>query len=381
MRPTFLLLAVLLLAGCAGTPPSPADLQQAETGQAPAGAKPFNTLTYSGSKEGLHAVVWANGTMNAQDTCNVGGCVFDASKAMRVTDLTGVVPQGVPTLLSATLEWNEGAVSVGGWAFFIEAPDSVIYTERSTAQAGHVEAQAVLRPAGAVSVVLLAYGPGADLPATAYTLRISIESEPHVLLPGVPVSIPLQGGDTLRAGSYGGGDASFLLYGPDESRLGLFKGRHTLPDSAPTGRYVLLLPLGGPTGNVSTDSGAESMTALGLRQEMGPESTVPPSGALDAAWDVTGSPLGFGLRASAGEDLVVTSFTVAVGLTAKLQGPGGYVFDGGEMCGLCVTGGFSNTVETGTGDPAIVAGTYTVHAESQGSVGMRIQPFAIYLDR
>lgn len=378
-----LLLAVSLLAGCAGKAPSASELAgpPGETGQAAAEAKPFTTLHYSGSSGGLHEVVWANGTVNAQDTCNLGGCIFGDERALHPTDLTGLVPQGVPTLITLKLDWMANPAGFGGWDVYVDAPDSNVYTRREVSQPGHIEVQVVLRPSGTVQVVQAAYGPGGDVPSTDYTLRIGVESEPQVLLPGVPVAVALKGGDTVRAGSYGGGDAAFLLYGPDDARLGLYQGRHTLPSTAPAGHYVVLFPFGGPTGNLSADSGADTMGALALRREEGPWSTVPPNGALDAAWDVGGVPVGVGLNGRAGQDLAVTTFMVASGLTARLEGPDGYVLDAGEVCGLCVTGGFTYEADSGSGDPAILPGTYTLHAESQAAAGMQFQPFAIYLQR
>lgn len=385
MRPAFLLVSLLaasVLAGCAGKAPAVDDLAGpvGETGQALAGAKPFTTLHYSGAPRLVHEVVWANGTVNAQDTCNLGGCVLDYSKAMHATDLTGFVVQGAPTLVTIVLDWNANPVGFGGWDAFLDAPDATVYTRRQVSQPGHIESQAVLRPAGSVSAILMAYGPGGDA-TTAYTMRITVDAHPQALLPGVPVSVALEGGDTVRASSYGGGDAAFLLYGPGDERLGLYQGRHTLPSSAPAGHYVVLFPFGGPTGNLSADSGAEAMDAVGLRQEPGAWSSVPPGSALDAAWEVTGVPVGVGVNARSGDDLAVSPFAASLGLSARLEGPGGYVLDLGEVCGLCVTGGFSYSADSGSGDPAILPGGYTLHAESQAAVGFQLQPFAIYLER
>jgi hypothetical protein len=374
------ILCFALLAGCAGKAPGAAGVEGTETDQALAGAEPFRTLRYSQSSEGIHETVWANGTVNAQDTCNAGGCILTADRAMHPTDVTDLLPQGVPTLVTVELQWNPHPLGFGGWDLLLDAPESTIYSRREVSQPGHIQGQVVLRPSGSVAVVLATYGPGAD-PVTSYTLRIAIDSEPHVLLPGVPVSVAMEAGDTVRAGSYGGGEAPFLLYGPDDARLGIFDGEHTLAEGAPTGHYVVLLPFGGPTGNVSTDSGADTMEALGLRRETGPESTVPPNGALDAPWDVGGVPLGVGVEARSGEDLVVTQFMASMGFELRLDGPGGYVLDGGEVCGLCLTGGFAFSIDSGSGDPSVVPGRYTVHAEAEASAGIRVQPFAIYVER
>ena len=338
------------------------------------------TLRFAGAAA-VHEVVWANGTVEAQETCNLGGCIMGTEGAFHRTDLTDRLRAGTPSLLSVSLEWTNAPVEFGGFDVLLEAPDSTVYGSRATLEPGHLEAIAVLRPTGTVALVMAAFGPGGEVPATDYTLRIGIDSEPEAVLPGVPVAVALAAGDTLQARSYGGGEAAFLLYGPDDAFLGEFDGERTLPANAPAGDYVAILPAGGPSGTLATDSGADAMRAVPLRHEPGADLKAPPTGAGSADWSVGGVPLALGFTVRAAEDLAVTPLMATSGLMVRLEGPGGYVLDGGEVCGLCLTGGFGYRRDSGTGDPLLTAGAFRLHVESHASAGVIVQPYAVYLDR
>lgn len=376
------LLLALLLAGCSGgDAPQPDSEELGVSGQVQAQTGPLALLRFTGSQGAVHDVVWANGTVNAQDTCNLGGCVTSVDRAFRRTLLTDRMPAGRPTLLSVALDWNEAPIQFGSFDLLLEAPESTVYASRATFEPGRIEALAVLRPVGPVAIVMAAYGPGGDLPSTAYTLSIRLDSDPIALLPGVPVAVALQAGDTLSASSYGGGKADFLLYGPDDAFLGQFSGERTLPSNAPAGDYVAMLPAGGPSGNLSTDSGADGMRALALRSEPGADLKAPPTGTDAADWEVGGVPLAVGFTVRSGDDLLITTMIASAGLTVRLDGPNGYALDGGEVCGFCLSGGFGYRMDSGTGDPTVTAGAYRMHVESQASQGAIVQPYAVYLDR
>ncbi len=96
--------------------------------------------------------------------------------------------------------------------------------------------------------------------------------------------------------------------------------------------------------------------------------------------DVTGFPLGVGLFVGVNSDAPVP-FIASTGLTASMTGPNGFELDAGEVCGLCISGGFGYRIGSGSGDPRVTAGTYTAHVESTASGGARVQPFAVYLER
>lgn len=388
MRPAFALAALAasvatLLSGCSGsTPPSgPSDLAQGPdtSGDAVADVSPAVLMRHAGLAEPLHTVVWANGTVAAQDTCNTGGCQLD-DRAFRRTDLTPLLTPGVPTLVTIDLAWKETPLAFGWFDAYLQAPESTVYARRSEYAPGHLATTLLVRPEGELTLVMAAYGPGGDVPATAYTLSARLDADPDVLLPGVPVAIAMEGGDRLVASSYGGGEASFLLYGPDDVLLGSFQGEHVLPAAAAAGDYVAVLPAGGPTGNLSTDSGAVAMRALGLRREYGPATDLAPSGATATDWDVGGVPLGVGVYIHVDEDPAQTVMGSS-GLAARMSGPNGFELDLGEVCGFCLTGGFGYSADSGSGDPRVTAGTYTVRAESAATVGGTLEPFAIYLQR
>lgn len=376
------LLSLLALAGCSGgEDPEPASDPLRLSEQVPTEGGPLAVLRFAGAAAAVHEVVWANGTVAPQQACNLGGCITGTEGAFHRTVLTDRLPPGTPTLLSVSLQWTNAPIEFGSFDVLLEAPESTVYGSRATIEPGRIEAIAVLRPSGPVAIIMAAWGPGGEVPTTAYTLRIGIDSDPEAVLPGVPVAIPLEAGNTLQASSYGGGEASFLLYGPDDAFLGQFDGERTLPDGARAGDYVVILPAGGPSGNLSTDSGADRMRALALRSEPGADVKAPPTGAGSADWTVGGVPVALGFTVRSGEDLVITPMMAASELTVRLVGPGGYVLDGGEVCGLCLTGGYGYRRDSGTGDPLLTAGAFRVEVESQLAQGAIVQPYAVYLDR
>jgi hypothetical protein len=386
MRTTFALAAAAttlaaLLAGCSGsTPPSGlADSLDTSGDAAVVDLSPDVLLRHAGLRDPIHTVVWANGTVAAQDTCNTGGCQVD-QRAFRQTPLTGEVVQGVPTLVTIELTWKELPLQFGWFDAYLVAPESTVYAHRVDYTPGHLSTSLLLRPQGELTLAMAAYGPGGDVPSTSYTLSAQLDADPTALLPGVPVAVAMDGGDRITAGSYGGGKATFLLYGPDDALLGSFEGEHVLPASAPKGDYVAVLPAGGPTGNLTSDSGATSMRALGLRQEYGPATDLGPSGITEAKWDVTGVPLGVGVYIHVDDDPAHT-FMASSGLVASMAGPNGFELDIGAVCGVCLTGGFGYSADSGSGDPRVTAGTYTVRTESQATLGGTMDPFAIYLQR
>ncbi|MEA3136199.1 MAG: hypothetical protein QOC71_480, partial [Thermoplasmata archaeon] len=325
-----------VLAGCAGDPSPAADRNLGLQGTgAVVDLTPDLLLRHVGLAEAIHTTVWANGTVAIQDTCNTGACLLDASRALHLTDLTPFIPAGVPTLLNVELDWKSD-LGGGNYDAWIEAPDSTAYSSRMDFTPGHLELQTILLPHGTITLVMAAFGPGEDVPSAPYTLYATIDADPVGVPPGVPVVVALAGGDTLRAGTYGGGPSPFLLYGPDDALRGQYSGEHTLADGAPSGNYVVIIPDGSPWGNLTTDSGATEMRALGLHREDGATFDVEPQGAAGRSWDVAGVPVGVGVRAFSDSDLPLTMMA-SLGLRVAIDGPNGFKVEGVEVCGVCLT--------------------------------------------
>lgn len=376
-------LATLLLAGCTGGDGGGAPAAGDDASARPVPGAGETVLRFAGLQDDVDATVWANGTVAVQDTCNTGACILDTSRAYHVTDITGDVPAGVPVELTVDLSYEPSAV-FGGPEVLLNAPESVVYYARTTIDfaTGRGSILAMLRPAGDVEVVVAANAPGGDLPETAYTLSIGIVAGPERVSPGAPIAVTLGPGSNLTYRAPGQAAPPFLLYGPDDALLGLMEGHVALPADAARGDYVVLLPNGSPSGNLSSDT-ASSMRALGLRTELGPEGQLPEAGAYDASWDVTGVPFAVGVAAYAPPDATpVGGPLLSTGFQASLTGANGVKVESGPVCGFCLTFGFGAFFGSGTGDPAVVAQRYDVHAQTSGATyGLRIAPYARYLDR
>ncbi len=374
-------LAVLsaFLAGCSGggdgggAPPAATD--------GPASGAPAMVTLKNGLAGSVHHTVWANGTVAFQDTCNTGGCITDTSRAIRPTDITEHVPAGAPVRLEIELTYSPNPVGFGGFETWVQSEGGTYYAYDVDWELGHELVKVVFVPEGKVEVVMAAYGPGGEAPETPYELRVTVDADNETLPDGVPVAVRLGPGATLEADA-GGAQVAFVLYGPDDQPVGRFDDSTTLPEDAASGDYVVLLPNGQPAARLRTDSGAETMRLLPLRAEMGPVGDLPPNGAYDGSWDVTGIPIGVGIAAYNLPSALGPSPIVSTGFTMSLRGPGGFTLDSGNLCGICLSfGEYFVTWSSGLGDERVTAGAYTVHAETQFTYQVQVVPYALYFDR
>jgi hypothetical protein len=376
-------LLALLLAGCA-SPAATGDTATPSTQPGQAGGHALHaghaSLGYPLAAP-VHLVRWANGTVAAQDTCNAGACLVDASRALHVTDVSGDLPAGVPVRVLAELSYEPPTfVGVGHLELFIGTGDSTVYSYTEDGELGHVTVEALLAPEGTVEVVMLANGPAHEGASAPYTLRIAIDADPSLVPAGVPVGIRLGPGKHLMAATHAG-PATFDLYGPDDAPLGRFKGNHTLPATAREGTYLVLLPPGDPPTLLTTDAKPVPLALVGLRMEAGPVGQVPPHGAYDATWTVPGVPLGVALRTqSAAAPAAGVSLLASAGFSAALTRENGFRLATPELCTGCITG-FRYTLASSLGDALVGPGDYQVHAETNATYGLEVQPIALYAER
>jgi len=335
------------------------------------------TLT-NGLAAPLHRTIWANGTVAFQDTCNTGACVLGTDRAFHVTQVE--VPRDIPVRLGVELDYNPNQGGVGGgFQAWVQA-DGTFFRYAYDGQPGSIRIDTTLLPTSNAEVYMAAFGPGGDMPETEYTLRIQVDADPQIVPPAVPVAVELGPGDNLTVGS--DSTSAFALYGPDDTYHGRYEKGLQLPADAMEGEYVVLIAPGSPAGTIATDSGTRNMTTMGLRFVGGEQGTLPPNGAYDADFEVTGYPLAVGV--SAGVTPGATGFYsfASTGLSMSLSGPNGVSLDSGVMCQICFTfGGFGAGMSTEPGDPAVVAGTYHVHAETQATYEAYILPYSIYFQR
>lgn len=370
--PTFALLALLMLAGCASEPPTAGTQGPAST---TAASEHGLTVLRTGPGEAKIHEVWANGTVAYQDSCNTSGCARGRAVSFRATDITTSLPSGVPVRVEAEVVYESHPLYGPAWELTILAPDSALYAYTDEMASGGATAAGTLLPKGTVEILLSIYQPGGGVPDTPYTLRIRITTDPLTLFPGVPVGIDLGPGDNVSA------DVPFLLFAPDGQRLGRFFKLHNIPDDARAGQYMLVLLPEGPPSPVS-GSGGGGLKALALRHEPGPLVTVPQEGVLDQSWDVAGEPLGVGIRiftqpGASGQNALAT-----MGVSATLAGPNGFGLEVLACGGMCVTVGpigWDLMWTSPLGDDRITAGTYTLRVDSKGTHEAFAQPFAVYV--
>ncbi len=383
MRPNRLLLAstlaaFALLAGCAGPSASVGGAQ-------PLLAEDGSVLDVSGLHlvgNGLGApldhTVWANGTITTQDTCDAGACIMDTSRAAHPIDLAAHMPPGVPVRVVVEARYEPNPVRADNNDLWLDVPDGTYYAyEQESPEPGVLRVTAIVRSAGQATAVFFTQSQGADPAATPYALFARVQAEPSLVPGGVPVALQMAAGDTLRLGSGG----AFRLFGPDDQPVGAFAGNVTLPASARTGDYAVLLPPDAPASNLSVSGAAKSWQALGIRLVAGEPIHTPPAGVIDVPWTATGVPLGVGFMASPTPAPAGITMLVSTGFLIQLRQDGEALLDSGWLCGLCITGGYGLSMSTPIGDERAVAGEYVVHADTQGTQEMEVVPFTLELER
>jgi hypothetical protein len=328
----------------------------------------------------LHRVEWHNGSFLAHESCNLGGCLTTDGAGFRFIPIE--LPRDVPVMVGIDFEYETGAWNdiFGGFQAWLEG-DATVYRYTTEETPGHVRVDATILPTGDHNVVLLANTPGGEVPETPYSLRISIDAHPQVVPPGVPVGVELGPGAEVRLAPATGNLATFLLYAPDDSLVGRYDGNAMIADGAPEGEYVILIPVGAPSANITTDGGAQTMKTLGLSYATGDVVVLPPHGEGDGELAAEGFPLAVGFLVQPSASNPFFGVVVSTEFSVSLTGPNGVelLLDG--VCGLCITGGMEIYVLTESGDTRVQAGLYELHAETQATYEVQATPFAVHIQR
>lgn len=376
-------LVLVLLAGCSSQAPNGDGPGPATEGD-PTSARLLQPLS-NALPETIEQVHWANGTFSAQEPCNPVGCAMGPASWQRRTDLTPALPPDAPVQVELVLDYASHVLFGHSFQVTLEAADSVVYDHSLVDANGHATLVATLLPRGEVVAVVSAYHSGGEAPATPYALRIRIVASSDLVPPGVPVGVVLDGGDTLQVGGDGEG-RGFVLFGPDGARLGAFEERVTLDAAARGGEHAVLLAPGASSvlasDHLHGDGSPGTWRPLGLRHEAGPVATVAQQGVMEEAWEITGTPVGVGLRVFMQPGATGFYNFVTLDLTARVDGPGGVVLDVG-VCSSCITlGPITDEFRWATplGDERIAPGTYTVHTESTVTYEAFVEGYAIYVD-
>ena len=373
------LLAIpLLLAGCSSSAPG-RDGPGSSTWEAPAEARSMQPLR-NALPEAIEQVHWANGSVPAQNACNPIGCAQGEATWRRVTDLTPALPTLATVQLEVELLYEPHVLFGQAMQVTLDSPESVRYAHTQTDEPGRSAFVATLLARGQVSAVVSVYQMNGQVPEIPYSLRIRIVASPTLVSPGVPVGLALAGGDTLQVGADGDG-RDFILFGPDGARVGAFQGKVTLDAVARSGEYAVLLPPGASSA-LASDNGDSAMRPLGLRYETSPPATVPQAGAMESSWDVTGLPIGVGLRIFTQEVAATLAPFITTDLSARINGPNGFVVESDMLGGYVTFGELGEELRwtSALGDERVTAGTYTVHAESTATYEAHVEGFAVYID-
>ncbi len=393
------LAAVLLLtaglAGCLGGEDGSAgttgtEIESASTGGDDAGlpeAPPQAPVAFTDDAP-THEVAWENGTFQITEHSYPKGMVtglageYDPDR--RQIDLTPLVPQGRPVVLTAEINADVGEGDVDIW---IDAPSEEVWAAAyDTPYGGYSSIQITLIHTSSDPITLnVRYDEIDDSQSFDYTLRYAAHSDPGLLPAGVPVGIEVpEDAVGLRAEFTDASDGrAVAVWAPDDSFIGRFEPgdeRFTLPvdETGATGEYVVMLAEGSGPARISLVGVGETTTKLrplGQVFETGPGVEAGP-GETEVSWtfEVDRVPLQAGLSWSASE--------VSQDTAASLSSPETELLGLSVSDGPWVGAGFG--ILTSMGAQGLTAGTYEAHVsfgENAGPSGMNANHVLVFYDR
>ena len=341
-----------LLAGCS----SPREDQAGGTpdgapGVGPAADSPTTLRFASGDYEGTLTL---QATFSSLDACFVTCTSAAASQSF---DLTSVVPESAPVELAIVIDGTDGGM--GALLVYEQASAS---RESATYQGNQIQMSAtvVRDPGGTVAVEILHFLPLTPSPEPVeVTIDVRSVVRADQLLPHIPASVRLTGGDTLAFSGFNVTQAIILGPGgiavrsqPDDLNL-------TLPENAPAGTYTVLVE-----GGSAVVSGPNAtMTARRLETVLGPFQPLPMG--TEVRWEFTtpAVPLQVGVIVRSqdnGRSPSPFMGTHTAGVTAP---DGSVVAQGEDSCDLpyCQGGFFTFSHASPFMDERLVAGTYSVN--------------------
>lgn len=393
MRSTTLavpLALTLLLAGAAGCLGSD-DAGETEveptgdpaTAQDTQGASTTNlTLATFPLETAVNRTTWANGSFQPHQACNPVGCA--TGQAYQTTELTDL-PDAVPVHVTAELTFEEPAsIYAQPMEVIVTSEEATFYTYQQTEDVGRHVVTTTFLPGGApVEVQVLYRGQTGQAPEQTYTLRIDVTASQDVVPAGVPVTLPVEGGDTVRVEPVGDSEGvQAVLFDPRDDVVARAAEASqpvslTVPEVTGTDPFVLLVPEGGPAVRVWTNTTAVSLGALGLQVEMLEPQDITGPETVTWSYEVDGYPVEAGIYFQDGAPLGVT----AMEGDATLASPAGTIAQGDLGCGVCIVGGYQELIGSPVGDPGLVPGTYEATYEPGGSAGMQVGGYLVWYER
>ncbi|MBW3583199.1 MAG: hypothetical protein KY455_08895 [Euryarchaeota archaeon] len=190
--------------------------------------------------------------------------------SMHMRDISGHVPKGVPVKVTASVAADLAEGDIDLW---IQAPfDEVWSFDGEFPRGGTSSLTMTLVHTSEDPVwVVVFYDEPEPVEEFEYILTYTIESDPGLLLPGVPLSVEVPSGARSIEVTFDGvtGDAVWL-WAPDDTLIGRFDNteqvwNHTFEGGARRGAYVVMTPQGAPVANITVHTieplGAERRTA------------------------------------------------------------------------------------------------------------------------
>lgn len=326
--------------------------------------------------------VWANGSFQPHQACNPVGCA--TGQAYQTTELTDL-PDAVPVRVSVELTYQAPAsIYARPLQVSVLSEEATFYTYQQTDEPGRETVETTLLTGGSpVGVEVHYQGQTGQAPEESYTLRIEVTADQEVVPAGVPVTLPVEGGDTVRVEPIGDSDGvEAVLFGPQDDVVARASEASqpvslTVPEVTGTDPMVLLVPEGGPAVRVWTNTTAVSLGALGLQVErLEPQDITGPE---TVAWsfEVDGHPVQAGIYF---QDDAPLGATADRG-DATLVSPGSTLVQGDLGCGTCIVGGYEMLLGSPVGDPGLVPGTYEATYEPGGSAGMQVGGYLVWYQR
>lgn len=345
------LVVAVLLSGCADAGPrdeAPSTDPSARADREDAAVGQTRLRFASGDFEGNLSFT---ATFSSLDAC-LRGCTASASQSF---DLTSVVPESAPVELAIVVDGTDGGI--GALLVYDQAfasGESVTYQGTQI----QLSAAVVRDPGGSVNLRLTRILPLTPSP-DPFTVDVEVRAvvRPDQLLPRMPASLRLAGGDTLSISGLNVTQALLLQPNGLAMRSTSDELNLTLPGDAASGTYTLLVE-----GGIATVTGPNAtLTARRLETVVGPFQPVTMGAETRWGFAPPAVPVQVGVIVRSQDD--ATKPNPFMGRhTASVAAPGGAVVVQGEnACGLpmCQGGYFTFTYDSPFMDERLGPGTYS----------------------
>lgn len=393
MRDVLIVSVVLLAASLAGGVGSDGGGSSAAPAEAGDGGDPEDADAGDGEGTGARPLAYdapnatqrlqRNGSYAPQEACATGGC--PTGDAWQETDITGIVPAGVPARVYVNIT-HDGLPVYQPFSAWLQPEDTTFYGYSSSFQQSSIEIQALMVRAetGSVQAVVQLFAPDPTTgsgPNTDYTLEATAVPVTSRVDRGVPVEVDLEPGQTIEATTAGEDadetDVAFRVYGPDDAAAAYVTSDNgsatwTVPENRSAGAYVLANTWASDLELSTTGEGP--MRALTTDWIFSDPSPFDGSGTVEWDFDLSRDPVWTGIYVQDRDvegplEFRMDGPTVTVsGFNATLTMPDGGTAGGAWECGICISGGVYAAFGPARGDPGLVAGTYDAELSSDASV-------------